>query len=99
MKKKLAEPREVLRKEFLKPLKITQYRLAKETYMTASKVSAIMRGNRAITVDTALKLGCFFCNGAEFWLELQHASDIRKRKRVIKETLKKIRPIKTSEKA
>ena len=64
-------PGEVLREEFLLPLVITQYRLAKELGVTEARISAICSGKRAITADTALRLAAFFGTTSGFWMGLQ----------------------------
>ena len=69
-------PGEVLQEEFLIPLQITPYRLAKETNIPQTRISEIVKGNRRITADTALRLSQFFGNSAKFWLGLQDDFDI-----------------------
>ena len=69
-------PGEILNEEFLIPLNITAYRLAKETNIPQTRVSEIIKGNRRITADTALRLSIFFGNSARFWLGLQDDYDI-----------------------
>lgn len=64
-------PGEVLREEFLIPLGISQYRLAKEIGVTEARISAICSGKRAITADSALRLAAFFGTTSGFWLGLQ----------------------------
>lgn len=64
-------PGEVLREEFLIPLGISQYRLAKEIGVPEPRISAICNGKRAITADTAVRLARFFGTSAGFWLGLQ----------------------------
>ncbi len=64
-------PGEVLREEFLIPLGISQYRLAKEIGVTEARISAICTGKRAVTADTALRLAAFFGTTSGFWLGLQ----------------------------
>ena len=64
-------PGEVLREEFLIPLQISQYRLAKEIGVTEARISTICAGKRAITADTALRLAAFFGTTPGFWLGLQ----------------------------
>jgi len=64
-------PGEVLREEFLIPLQISQYRLANAIGVTEARISAICRGKRAITADTALRLSAFFGTTPGFWLGLQ----------------------------
>ena len=69
-------PGEVLNEEFLVPLNITPYRLAKETNIPQTRISEIIKGNRRVTADTALRLSQFFGNSAKFWLGLQDDFDI-----------------------
>jgi antitoxin HigA-1 len=69
-------PGEVLQEEFLVPLNITPYRLAKETRIPQTRISEIVKGNRRITADTALRFSQFFGNSAKFWLGLQDDFDI-----------------------
>jgi addiction module HigA family antidote len=64
-------PGEVLREEFLVPLGISQYRLAKEIAVPEPRISAICNGKRSITADTAVRLSRFFGTSAGFWLGLQ----------------------------
>jgi antitoxin HigA-1 len=69
-------PGEILNEEFLIPLNLTPYRLAKETNIPQTRISEIIKGNRRITADTALRLIRFFGNSAKFWLGLQDDFDI-----------------------
>lgn len=69
-------PGEILQEEFLTPLNITPYKLAKETKISQTRVSEIIKGNRRITADTALRLSQFFGNSAKFWLGLQDDFDL-----------------------
>ena len=69
-------PGEILKEEFLIPLNITPYRLAKETRIPQTRISEIIKGNRRVTADTALRLSQFFGNSAKFWLGLQDDFDI-----------------------
>ena len=69
-------PGEILNEEFLLPLNITQYRLAKEIGVDARRIHSIVRGERAITAETALLLSRFFGNSAEFWMGLQSQYDL-----------------------
>jgi addiction module HigA family antidote len=69
-------PGEILLEEFLLPLDITQYRLAKELLIPATRVAEIIKGNRRITADTALRLSIYFGNSAKFWLGIQDDYDI-----------------------
>ena len=69
-------PGEILLEEFLIPLYISQYRLAKELGIPQTRVSEIVKGNRRISADTAVRLSIFFGNSAKFWLGLQDDYDI-----------------------
>lgn len=69
-------PGEVLKEDFLGPFGVTQYQLAKATNMSQDRVSHIVRGNRAITADAALRLGRFFGVEPQFWLNLQSRYDL-----------------------
>jgi addiction module HigA family antidote len=62
--------------EFLKPMSITQYRLAKDTSVSPRRINEIIHGKRAISADTALRLGKFFGMSAQFWLNLQNKYDL-----------------------
>jgi len=64
-------PGEILIEEFLRPMEITQYRLAKEISVPQRRISEIVQGKRGITADTALRLGRYFSMEAQFWLNLQ----------------------------
>jgi len=69
-------PGEILMEEFLKPFKISQYRLAKDIDVAPIRISEIIHGTRAISVDTALRLGKYFDNTPEFWMNLQSHYDL-----------------------
>jgi addiction module HigA family antidote len=69
-------PGEILVEEFLKPLALTEYRLAKGLRVPARRINEIVHGKRAITADTALRLGRFFRNSPRFWLNLQTGFDL-----------------------
>lgn len=84
-------PGEVLREEFLIPLKISQYRLAKEVGVTDARISAICAGKRAITADTALRLAAFFGTTAGFWLGLQADYDTEEAETLLHDALLNIR--------
>ncbi|MCE3229236.1 MAG: higA [Bacteroidetes bacterium] len=82
MKKiKNIHPGEVLQEEFLVPLGITAYRLSKEISIPQTRVSEILKCNRRITADTALRLSKFFGNSAKFWLGLQDDFDLEQERR------------------
>ena len=74
--KNLIHPGEILMEEFLKPMGISQNKLAMEIHVPAPRIYAIARGTRTITADTALRLGKFFGTGPEFWLNLQNNYDL-----------------------
>jgi antitoxin HigA-1 len=84
-------PGDVLLEEFMKPMGITAYRLAKETGVTQTRISQIVRGKRALTAETALRLSKFFGTSAEFWLGLQNDYDLEENKRLIEKQLRTIR--------
>lgn len=69
-------PGEILKKEFLIPLKISAYKLSKELEMPQTRIYQIINGKRRITADTALRLSSYFGNSAKFWLGLQDDFDI-----------------------
>ena len=69
-------PGEILITEFLEPMGITQYLLAKDIGVTARRINEIVHGRRSITADTALRLGRFFGMEAQFWLNLQTHYDM-----------------------
>jgi antitoxin HigA-1 len=83
-------PGEILEEEFLKPMGISAYKLAKATFIPATRISQIIKGNRRVTADTALKLGKFFGNSADFWLGIQMEYDLRKEKAEIQYVLEEI---------
>lgn len=70
-------PGEILQTEFLEPMGVTQYRLAVDLKIPHSRVTAIIRGRRAITSDSALRLSRYFGTSAEFWIGLQQEFDLR----------------------
>lgn len=78
MAKKLdpVHPGEVLLKEFLTPLELSQYRLAHAISVPPRRINEIVHGNRAISADTALRLSRFFGTSAQFWLNLQARYDL-----------------------
>ena len=77
MKKiKNIHPGEILQEEFLIPLDITAYRLSKDISIPQTRISEIIKGNRRITADTALRFSKYFGNSPKFWLGLQDDFDI-----------------------
>jgi addiction module HigA family antidote len=87
-------PGEILLEEFLKPYNITAYKLAKETHIPATRISQILKGNRKITVNTALRFSRFFGNSADFWLGIQNEYDLREERATIEVELDKIHNVK-----
>ncbi len=78
MVKRLApvHPGEVLQEEFLEPLGLSPYRVAKDTRVPPRRINEIVHRKRAITADTALRLARFFGTSAEFWMNLQALYDL-----------------------
>ena len=72
----MIHPGEILLEEFLKPMNISQNRLAMDIRVPTPRINAIVKGNRAITADTALRLGKYFGTGPEFWCNLQTNYDL-----------------------
>jgi addiction module HigA family antidote len=92
MKKlKNIHPGEILSEEFLIPLGISAYRLSKEIAIPQTRISEIIKGNRRITADTALRLSIFFGNSAKFWLGLQDDFDIEEESHQKEKELKTIK--------
>ncbi|GBE01461.1 antitoxin HigA-1 [bacterium BMS3Abin08] len=83
-------PGEVLREEFLIPMGISVYRLSKETGLSQTRLSQIIKGERSITAETAVKLGKFFGVAPEFWMNLQSLYDIEEAQKQYKKELKSI---------
>lgn len=89
-------PGEVLLEEFLKPMDISAYRLSKDTEIPQTRVSQIIKGNRRITADTALRLSSYFGNSPKFWLGLQDDYDIEEEKAIRNDIFKRISLIRDS---
>jgi len=86
-------PGEILLEEFLKPMNISQYRLAKDISVPQRRISEITQGKRSITADTALRFGRFFGMEPQFWLNLQVRYDLLKAEEILEERLaKEVRP-------
>ena len=95
MAKKLdpVPPGEILLEEFMKPLGISQNRLARDIDIPVSRIAEIVKAKRAVTADTALRLGEYFGMSAEFWLNLQAGYDLRRmRASAWPEIRRRIRP-------
>lgn len=86
----LSHPGEILLEEWLKPLEISQYALAKAISVPPRRINEIIKGKRAITPDTALRLAAYFGTDAQSWLNLQTHYDIEQTKAVINEDLNHI---------
>ncbi len=86
-------PGEILKEEFLEPLEISAYRLSKETFIPQTRISEILKGNRRITADTALRLSKFFGTSAKFWLGLQDDYDLEEEKNSKSSELENIKQI------
>jgi len=69
-------PGEILRTEFMDPLGLSAYRLAKELSISVPRINDLVRGKRGITADTALRLSRYFGNSAQFWIGLQSGHDL-----------------------
>ena len=85
-------PGEILLEEFLEPMGITQYRLAKELGVAQRRIGEIVAGTRSITTDTGLRLSRFFAMSDGFWIGLQADYDREQARDAMAETLAKIKP-------
>ncbi|HAS36784.1 MAG TPA: addiction module antidote protein, HigA family [Flavobacteriales bacterium] len=83
-------PGEILKEEFLVPFQISAYRLSKDLGIPQTRVSEIVKGNRRITADTALRLSRYFGNSAKFWLGLQDDYDLEEEKSLKRKELDQI---------
>jgi len=92
----LITPGEILFEEFLNPMNITAYRLAKDINVPPTRISQIIKGNRKITADTALRFSKYFGNSPDFWLGIQDEYDLRRERIKIANELEKIPHIKAS---
>ena len=82
-------PGEILREEFMKPMGLTQYRLAKDISVPPRRINEIFHEKRAITADTALRFSRYFGNSARFWMNLQSRYELETAKAVLKDRLDK----------
>ena len=83
-------PGEILLEEFLKPMQISAYRLSKDTGIPQTRISAIVKGERSVTADTALRFAKYFGTTAKFWLGLQDDFDIEEETKNLKTQLNSI---------
>lgn len=86
-------PGEILLEEFLTPLAVSQYQLAKEIRVPARRINEIVHGQRRISADTALRLARFFGTSERFWINLQARYDLEVEKDRLGDVLKRIRPL------
>lgn len=82
-------PGEILLEEFLEPLGISQYRLAKDVSVPPRRINEIILGKRSVTADTALRLGLYFKTSPEFWMNLQTYYDLQDQADVLGSKLQK----------
>ena len=85
-------PGEILREEFLRPLQMTSYELARRLHVPAPRIHDIVLEKRGITADTAVRLARFFGTTEQFWMNLQSSYEVRKAKSRLSRTLPQIRP-------
>jgi len=90
---KPVHPGEILHEEFLKPLGVSQYRLATDTGVPPRRFNEIVLGKRGITADTALRLGRYFGTSPQFWMNLQARYDLETQKDLIGDKLEKVRTL------
>ena len=96
-KLELIPPGEILLEEFLRPMGISQSRLARDISVPVARISDVVHGRRAITADTALRLAKYFRTSPEFWLGMQIEYDLRKaRREVWPRVARSIRPVKAA---
>ncbi|MBK8505967.1 MAG: HigA family addiction module antidote protein [Saprospiraceae bacterium] len=86
-------PGEILVEEFLKPLAISAYKLSKDIGMPQTRTSMIIKGNRKITADTALRLSKYFGTSAKFWLGLQNDFDLEEEQEKLSQELEQIKAV------
>lgn len=92
-------PGEILLEDFLKPMGISQYRLAKDTNVPARRINEIVQGKRSITADTALRLARFFGTSPELWINLQTHYELEIAKDSLNGRLiKEVKPLKSTSK-
>ncbi|MBI2363544.1 MAG: HigA family addiction module antidote protein [Deltaproteobacteria bacterium] len=82
-------PGEILNEEFLKPLNMNANALAKAIGVPPNRITAILKGERGITGDTAIRLGTFFKTSAEFWMNLQMTYDLRNAEKALPARVRK----------
>ncbi len=85
-------PGEILREEFLKPLRLSAYQLAKDLHVPPPRINDIVLEKRGITADTAVRLARYFGTSEGFWLNLQTSFEVRQARAKLKKELEKIQP-------
>jgi addiction module HigA family antidote len=96
-KHKPVHPGEILLKEFLEPLGITRFRLARDTGMPADRVGRLVKGTRAFTADSSLRLARYFGTSPEFWMNLQARYDLQSAARRIGPRIeRRVKPLKAA---
>mgnify|MGYP006333065369 FL=1 len=98
MAKRIDTPKisEILFEEFMEPLGISAYKLAKDIHVPVSRVQDILHNRRGITVDTSLRLGKYFGVSESYFLNLQNEIDLRNTKLKLSEELESIQPLRTA---
>jgi addiction module HigA family antidote len=86
-------PGKVLVEEFMKPMHLSTYRIAKDTGLAATAVSEIMRGKRRISIETAIIFATYFGNKSEYWLGIQNAYDLDKARQLMTDKIKSVHPL------
>ena len=92
MKLRFPHPGALLREEFLEPMGLTPYRLAKDIGVPLTRITAILAEKRAVTADTGLRLDRYFGLSEGYWLGLEQDYDLRRTKRALGRTLERIKP-------
>ena len=85
-------PGEILREEFLKPMEMTVYELARQLHVPVPRINDIVLEKRGITADTAVRLARFFGTSEQFWMNLQSSYEVREAKTQLARTLRQIQP-------
>ncbi|MFA6962824.1 MAG: HigA family addiction module antitoxin [Opitutaceae bacterium] len=83
---------EILREDFLKPMEITAYRLAKDIHVPLTRITAILQGKRGITADTGLRLDRYFGLSEGYWMRIQLECDLREAKQRLGKQIADIKP-------
>jgi len=86
-------PGEILKEEFIEPLGITSYRVAKDTHTPATRISEIIKCRRSITADTALRLSRYLGTTPEFWLNLQARYDLELAEDQLGDSINEVKPL------